>query len=118
MTENLEPFTDDSPYASPRMLHDDELGPARRELLPASMLLRGLLTIAGSGAVFGVLGLVIGLGIGAFLPDYYHAVFNSSSLNTVHVGIGLGATQGLATGLGIGCLVVIVTAWRQRGAER
>jgi hypothetical protein len=48
--------------------------------------------------------------IGVFLPDYYHAVFGNSSLNTVQVGIGLGLTQGLVVGLAIGVFIVLAIA--------
>jgi hypothetical protein len=52
--------------------------------------------------------------IGTFAPDYYHAVFDDSTLNPVQVGTGLGLTQGLGTGLVVGCVVVVAVAISRR----
>src|SRR5262245_20211768 len=63
-------------------------------------------TAGGSSAIGGALGCFIGV----CLPDYYHAVYGNSSLNTVQVGVGLGVTQGLGAGLALGMVVVLAVA--------
>jgi hypothetical protein len=56
---------------------------------------------------------MIGLLMGALVPDYYRAVFRESdnrAFEPVQVGIGLGLTQGLAVGLVVGMVVVVAGA--------
>ena len=77
---------------------------------PAISLWRIVAILAGSAGICAAGGGLIGLLIGWLLPDYYHAVFGNSGLNTLQVGLGLGLTQGLGTGLVIGVVIVIAVA--------
>jgi len=99
-----------NPYVAPAvaMSRCDDPVPSRLSLTRAFIIVAA--TAAGCGAIGGALGCSIGF----LLPDYYHAVFDNSSLNTVQVGIGLGVTQGLAAGLALGMVVVLAVAISMR----
>lgn len=60
-------------------------------------------------------GAAIGATLGTMAPDYYRSIFpggHSGNLNPLHLGLGLGATQGISVGLFIGLMVVGVQTWR------
>ena len=100
-----------NPYQAPATLSAtaaDTEGQPRLGVIRAVMI---VLSLTGGGALCG---LVIGLMLGIFAPDYYHAVFNNPGLNTVQVGAGLGFTQGLGVGLLVGCVSVLAVAIAHR----
>jgi hypothetical protein len=74
--------------------------------------------IVGIGAVcFGVAGGLIGLALGAGMPDYYRGVFRGGhepGFNPVQVGLGLGSTQGLICGTLLGSIIVLAMALARR----
>jgi len=77
-------------------------------------LLRAYLIVCLSGVAGACAGAGIGYLLGTAAPGYYRAVFIAGGeawFDPMHVGIGLGVTQGLPVGLVIGSLVVVVTAW-------
>jgi len=77
-------------------------------------VVRGFLITIGSGVGFAVLGGLLGLGLGKFIPDYFHFVFRvprEADLDPAHAGLGLGATQGLCGGLFIGLVIVVAVVW-------
>lgn len=79
-------------------------------------LRRSLLAIVGIGLVLGIIGALIGAAIGLLIPDFYRTVFRiapGEGINLVSLGTGLGLTQGISFGIGVGLVVVIVCAWRE-----
>jgi len=61
-----------------------------------------------------ILGALLGLMIAVFVPDYYRTVLrlaNDSPAGIIGVGIVLGATQGLVTGIGVGIAIIAIYAW-------
>ncbi|WP_425398790.1 hypothetical protein [Aeoliella sp.] len=75
---------------------------------------RGFVITIASTLGFGIAGGLIGLLLGTAVPSYYRAVFNippESSGNPVHVGLGLGFTQGLILGAFAGLAIVLIVAW-------
>lgn len=95
-------------YAAPPpdpALHDSARGPLT--------VGRGFAIVLASGAGFAVGGAAVGLALATLLPGYYRGVLpsgNAPGFNPVQVGLGLGASQGLGTGLVIGCVVVLAVA--------
>ena len=81
---------------------------------PAVGMMRGFLIVLCSGAVGALLGLVFGSLLGSVAPDYYRAVFGNPNLNPIQVGVGLGLTQGLGTGIVVGCVVLLAVAISRR----
>lgn len=53
------------------------------------------------------LGALVGYGIGAGAPGYYHTVFGDRTLDAVQVGVGLGTTQGLGAGFVLAAILII-----------
>jgi hypothetical protein len=77
-------------------------------------VVKGFAIILLSMLAFAVGGGLIGYGLGAFAPDYYHSTFGHGpqvQLNPVALGLGLGVTQGLICGLVAGSVVVLAVAW-------
>jgi len=91
-----------NPYLAPAALT-----PRTSEPPPGLSHSRAFTIIAATAGGCAVLGALLGYLIGVLLPDYYHAVFDDTSLNTLQVGVGLGLTQGLGAGLAVGVLVVL-----------
>lgn len=81
---------------------------------PAVGVMRGFLIVLCSGAVGALLGLILGGLLGSVAPDYYRAVFGNPNLNPLQVGAGLGLTQGLGTGIVVGCVVLLAVAISRR----
>jgi hypothetical protein len=81
---------------------------------PGIGLGRGFVIVVLSGMAGAFLGLLAGGALGSLAPDYYRAVFNNDSLNTLQVGCGLGATQGFGVGLAVGCVVLLAVAISRR----
>jgi hypothetical protein len=84
-------------------------------------LLRSYLIVCLSGIVGACVGAGIGYLLGIAAPGYYRGVLSAGAeawFDPVHVGIGLGVTQGLPAGLVIGSIVVVVTAWSRSRGER
>jgi len=70
---------------------------------------------------FGCVGAVIGATLGAFVPEYYRSIFrhgDSPNFHPLQVGIGLGTTQGIASGVAISIAVLVQLAWRDVRAAR
>ena len=62
-----------------------------------------------SGVIFACAGSAIGAAIGTVAPGYYQSIFrngHSPEFNPLQVGIGLGATQGVASGVAISIVVL------------
>ncbi|HJP82746.1 MAG TPA: hypothetical protein VJ835_04500 [Fimbriimonadaceae bacterium] len=72
---------------------------------------------AGVGAFVGGL---LGFGLGLFAPDLYRAWFRpgpyleDKPYDPLQLGIGLGIIQGLVAGFVLGCVVLIVSAIRNK----
>jgi hypothetical protein len=75
---------------------------------------KGFLIVILSSIAFALGGSVIGCTLGACLPGYYRAVFNSGRepwFDPVAVGLGQGLTQGLVCGVLVGAVIVLAVAW-------
>ncbi len=85
-------------------------------------VLRGFAITIASGIGFGCLGAIVGRTLGLLAPDYYQVVLHippDLPLDPTQVGLGLGLTQGTATGVLIGLVIVVAVAWyRSRLAAR
>lgn len=71
------------------------------------------------GVTFAVVGGLIGAALGLVAPDYYRSLLrdgHSPDFNPLQVGIGLGVTQGLASGIAIGLGVIALLVWREMRA--
>ena len=80
-----------------------------------------LITVLLWSVVFACVGSAIGATIGAVAPEYYRSVFrggHSPEFNPLQVGIGLGATQGVASGIAISIVVLALLAWRDVRSAR
>jgi len=80
-----------------------------------------LATILAGAIAFAIAGAVIGGAIGTVAPGYYRSVFHhgdAPNFNPFQVGIGLGATQGVASGAVIAAAVVALLAWRDGRVAR
>ena len=80
-----------------------------------------LITVLVWGITFACVGGVIGATIATVAPEYYRSVFRDGDLpnfNPLQVGIGLGATQGVASGIAISIAVLALLAWRDIRAAR
>lgn len=77
---------------------------------------RALATVLLWGLAFSLTGGAVGAGIGTFAPDYYRSMFrtgHSLDFKPLEVGIGLGVTQGLASGVAISLGVVALLTWQE-----
>jgi len=87
-------------------------------------VVRGFAIILGSGVIFAIGGAGIGYSIGHFMPSFYRGIFaNGESLKFFPelVGLGLGFTQGITSGLAVGSVVVMAVAlseWRRPAKDR
>ncbi len=74
-----------------------------------------LTTVLVWSVTFACVGAMIGAAIGTVAPEYYRSVFRLGDLPNFHplqIGIGLGATQGVASGVAISLAVLALLAWR------
>jgi hypothetical protein len=74
----------------------------------------GLKVVTTVALVFGFVGSMMGLTLGATMPSYYRTVFGAGddpSFVPWQVGFGLGLTQGLISGGIAGGLVFLAVAW-------
>jgi hypothetical protein len=74
-------------------------------------------TVLFWGTFFAFIGALFGAGLGAFVPDYYRAVFRMSServFSPVQTGIGLGVTQGFAVGIALAIGAMGLQTWRRQ----
>ena len=77
-------------------------------------VVRGFAITIASGIAFALLGAGAGFLLGTLAPDYYRTVFRippDVSIDPAQAGLGLGLTQGLVGGLGIGLVIVMSVAW-------
>ncbi|WP_417738499.1 hypothetical protein [Rosistilla oblonga] len=77
-------------------------------------VVRGFAITLTSGLVFGGVGAGLGYLLGTVAPDYYRTVFRLApevAFNASQLGLGLGVTQGTATGLIVGLVIVVSVAW-------
>ena len=77
-------------------------------------VLKGFVITVTSGVAFAVAGTGLGYSIGKYAPGYYRLGFGTPAdveFDPIHAGIGLGATQGLATGIIAGLVIVVAVAW-------
>lgn len=90
--------------------------------MPATMTVRrGFVITILSALGFAIAGGLIGLLLGTVTPSYYRAVFDippDSSIIPVHVGLGLGFTQGLILGIFVGLTIVLIVAWHESRVSR
>ncbi|MEI8022124.1 MAG: hypothetical protein WCH39_28195 [Schlesneria sp.] len=73
------------------------------------------------GVIFACVGAAIGAAIGTVAPGYYQSIFrngHSPEFNPLQVGIGLGATQGVASGVAISITVLTLLTWRDTRSAR
>jgi hypothetical protein len=73
------------------------------------------------GVIFACVGSAIGAAIGTVAPGYYQSIFrngHSPEFNPLQVGIGLGATQGVASGVAISITVLTLLTWRDTRSAR
>ncbi|MEQ9587975.1 MAG: hypothetical protein RJS97_08475 [Parvibaculaceae bacterium] len=74
-----------------------------------------LTTVLTWAVVFACVGCTMGAMIGVVAPDYYRTVFRggeSPDFNPLQIGVGLGVTQGAASGIAISLVVLALLAWR------
>ncbi|MCA9163255.1 MAG: hypothetical protein KDA59_04090 [Planctomycetales bacterium] len=72
-------------------------------------------------AVCAALGSVIGATLGAVAPQYYESVLAGASnpgFNPIAAGFGLGLSQGMLAGLGIGVALVALQCWYDLKSDR
>ena len=77
-------------------------------------VVRGFKIIILSGFAFALGGGLFGYALAVILPGYYRGVFSSGrepGFDPVGVGVGLGGSQGLLSGLILGAIVVLAVAW-------
>jgi hypothetical protein len=80
-----------------------------------------LLNVLLWGITFACVGSAIGAAIGTVAPGYYQSIFrngHSPEFNPLQVGIGLGATQGVASGMATSIVVLALLAWRDIRSAR
>lgn len=80
-----------------------------------------LVTVLLWGVIFACVGSAIGAAIGVVAPEYYRSIFrdgHSPEFDPLQVGIGLGATQGVASGAAISIVVLALLAWRDIRSAR
>jgi hypothetical protein len=80
-----------------------------------------LATVLLWGISFACVDAAIGATIATVAPEYYRSIFRNGhlpSFNPLHVGIGLGATQGVAAGIVISIAVLAMLSWRDICAAR
>jgi hypothetical protein len=74
-----------------------------------------LKTVLVWSIAFACVGGLVGATIGVVAPEYYRTVFrrgDSRNFNALQVGVGLGVTQGVASGCAISLAVLTLLAWR------
>ncbi len=77
-------------------------------------VMRGFVITISAGLTFALMGGLAGSALGWIAPDYYRIVFRMPpdiSFNSVHLGLGLGVTQGFGAGLVVGLAIVLIVAW-------
>jgi hypothetical protein len=82
---------------------------------------RAFTAIVGTSLFFGAIGTIIGFALGKFNPGYNRSVFRKGgdpAFDPVAVGIGQGATQGIAGGVVIGVALVALWCWRDVRLQR
>lgn len=82
----------------------------------AGAVLRAYLVVCLSGLAGACAGCGVGYLLGAAAPGYYRGVFpvgGEAWFNPLHVGVGLGVSQGLLVGLVAGALVAVAASWRR-----
>lgn len=76
---------------------------------------RAMIAILSFAMVFAAGGALIGMGVGALVPDYYRNLFrhgHEPHFDPVMVGTGLGLTQGALIGTAAGVIVVVALVWQ------
>jgi hypothetical protein len=83
--------------------------------LNLATIARALRCVAICGLLCATIGVVIGLCLGTFNPNYYYEVFDPGQrhhdFRPVDVGIGLGCTEGLMIGLFAGAVAAVGITW-------
>ena len=101
----------ENPYGSPAQ-------PAPMPMPEGALTLgKATVYVVVTTIVCGIVGLGIGVLLGAFVPGYYRSVF-AADIDPLSVGIGLGLAQGLAAGLFVGVGIVASVAWYQSRIRR
>jgi hypothetical protein len=77
---------------------------------------RAFTIVIASGFGFGAVGGIIGFCIGCLTPDFYRVLFGRRieegvPVDFAAVGLALGLTQGLMTGVGVGLVIVLAVSW-------
>ncbi|MSR59404.1 MAG: hypothetical protein EXS05_17465 [Planctomycetaceae bacterium] len=78
---------------------------------------KGLIVVASTSLVCGLVGSAIGFALGEYAPGAYQAFFVHASerardeFNPIHVGLALGLGQGLLAGLIVGTIIVALVTW-------
>ena len=113
MGVNAAMLIDPNPYESSR-----EPAPTLAERSATSLGIAQILDRTPVWCLGITAGPIRGSDTGNVSRDYYHAVFDDSTLNAVQVGAGLGVTQGFAAGIAIGCVVLLAVAISRRCSSR
>lgn len=78
---------------------------------------KAIVVVVTCALIVTAIGALMGGAIGAFVPGYYRSVFRGGhepEFDPVAVGVGQGATQGIAGGVLVGMILVGIIAWRER----
>ena len=78
---------------------------------------KAIVVVVTCALIVTAIGALMGGAIGAFVPGYYRSVFRGGhepEFDPVAVGVGQGATQGIAGGVLVGVILIGIIAWRER----
>ena len=107
-------MADENPYESPQTT-------AKPRSAHPVVLLWCLVTVFGSSALGGMIGLGIGAGLGTFKPNYYRTIFSTpddENFDAIAVGIGQGLTQGIVFGAVVGLAIAALFLWYNSRVSR
>lgn len=107
-----------NPYQAPES--DPGTGPTTRSLRHIASW-KNVGFVFACAAVCGAVGSTLGATLGAVAPQYYESVLAGASnpgFNPIAAGFGLGLSQGILAGLGVGVALVALQCWYDLKSER